>query len=357
MKAAVITLEQGRKSLVTQDVPDPEYGDEDVLVRVADVGICGSDLHAFLDPADVSRPPGMVMGHEPSGVVAAVGRKVTGVLVGQRVTVDPQVVCGTCYPCSQGWISICDNKGVIGSGRSKRPGAMAELLAVPARQVVPVPDNLTLAEAAMIEPLANAVHVVNRSELRAGETAVVLGAGPIGLCLVQCLCLAGAGTVIVTDIAESRRRVASRLGASVALDPNTDDVQDAVMALTQGRGADVVVESVGIDRTYQQALEVVRKRGRVMFFGAIQPLVTLNLLQILWKEITIIGCTGANGETAEAIEKVASGSVRVDEIITHQFGLNDAQRAIATLSDPDSGAIKVLVGEGEANAGTGGLGR
>lgn len=353
MKAAVIAMGDGRKQLVSRELPDPVCGDDEVLVRVAYVGICGSDLHAFLDPSDVSRPEGMVMGHEPSGTVVAVGAGVQGVSVGRRVTVDPQIVCGTCYPCTQGWISICDNKGVIGSGRSRRPGAMAELLAVPARQVVAVPDGMTLAEAAMIEPLANAAHVVNRANVKPGETVVILGAGPIGLCLAQCMRLAGAKKVIVTDVAGGRRRVASHVGADLVLDPTQDDVLGAVQDATDGLGADIVVESVGIDATYQQALELVRKRGRVMFFGAIQPDVTLGLLKILWKEITIIGCTGANGETAKAIEMVASGAVRLGEIITHQYGLDDAQRAIATLSDPGSDAIKVLVGEGEGGLGAG----
>ena len=343
MKAAVIRLEGGEKVLRLEDVPEPVCGDQDVLVRVSYVGVCGSDLHAFVDPSDMGRPPGLIMGHEPSGEVAAVGVAVKRVTVGDRVTIDPQITCGTCWPCSQGWISICDNNKKVTGGSRGVQGAMAEFVCVSERQVFPVPANVSLEEAAMIEPLANALHVVNRAEVAPGDVVVVLGAGPIGLCLVQCLRAVGADPVVVSEVAKNRRKIAEDLGATRVVDPRVEDLTSVVSEVSGGRGADVVIESVGIDATYQQALEIARKRGKVAFFGAIQPTVVLPLLTILWKELSLIGCTGANTETLTAIDRLAAGQIKLAPILTHRFPLSRANEAMESLADPDSGAIKVLV--------------
>lgn len=348
MKAAVITRDSGRKVLTLTDVPDPVLGAGDVMVQVSHAGICGSDLHGFIDSAGTSRTDGLIMGHEAAGVVVEVGSGVTGVAVGQRVTVDPQVTCGECLPCRNGWISICERKGVIGSSlRGFVQGSMAELVAVAAHQVVPVPDEMPLEQASLIEPLSNALHVVKRAP-RDAEVAVVLGAGPLGLCLVQCLKAYGARQVVVSDVAPSRLALASRLGADVVVDAAGGDIAATVQELTGGLGADLVVESVGVDVTYQQAIAISRKRGSVMFFGAVQPTVTLPLLPILHKELNLIGCTGANDETPEAVQLVADGTVDVDAMITHQFPLEQAQQAMDVLSERDSGAIKVQVLPGAA---------
>lgn len=342
MRAAVIRMQDGLKVLRTEQFPLPQPGPGEVLVRVSHAGICGSDVHGFQDAVGTARREGLIMSHEVSGHVAAFGEGVAGLVEGHPVTVDPQVVCGECLPCRNGWISICDRKGVIGSSlRGFVQGGMAEYVAVAAGQVHPVPDSVPLAAASVIEPLANALHVVRRAAIVPGETVLLLGAGPLGLCILQCLKAAGAGTVIVTDLSASRRALAMELGADVALSPSEHDIAQEIAARTGGAGADVVVESVGIDITYQQAVAAVRKRGRIMFFGAVQDTVTLPLLPILHKEITIIGCTGANDETAEAIELVASGRVRVEPMITHQFPLEQAQEAMAVLSVRGSDAIKV----------------
>lgn len=349
MKAAVIRRDaDGAKVLVHEDVAEPTVGPGQVKVQVAYAGICGSDLHGFLDAAGTSRTDGLIMSHEAAGTVAAVGEGVTRLRVGDTVTVDPQVVCGQCVPCRNGWLSICDNKGVIGSSlRGFVQGAMAEFVVVDQNQAIAVPADLPLDQAAVLEPLANALHVVGRMPAGA-RSVVVLGAGPLGLCLVQSLRARGIETIIATDVAPGRLALAQRYGAAHAFNGVSDDVHAEVMELTDGQGADVVIESVGIDATYQQAIALVRKRGSVMFFGAVQPTVTLPLLPILHKELLLIGCTGANDETDEAVELVRRGAVELSSLITHQLPLSQAQEAMRVLSDPTSGAIKVQVIPGQS---------
>lgn len=344
MRAAVIRMASGRKILRIEEQPDPVPGEHDVLIRVRASGICGSDLHGFMDAEGTARRDGLIMGHEGAGDVVAIGSAVTRVAVGDRVTIDPQVSCGECVPCTKGWISICERKRVIGSSlRGFEQGAMAEMVAVHEKQVFRIPDNVTFAQASMIEPLSNALHVINRAGILLGDTVVILGAGTLGLCMVQGARLAGAGRIVVSDTSPFRLSVAQSLGADVVINPTQSSVRDEVRALTSDNGADVVIESVGIDATYQEAIHTVRKRGKVMFFGAVQDKVTVDLLPILHKEISLIGCTGANDETQIAIDLVAAGRIDVSPLLTHQFGLDDAQEAFETLTVPMNNAIKVQV--------------
>lgn len=343
MKAAIIRIEDGKKVLRTEEVPNPVVEAHDVLIRVRAAGICGSDLHGFLDSAGTSRREGLIMGHEAAGEVVAVGASVTRVVVGDHVTIDPQVSCGHCVPCQHGWISICDNKRVTGSSlRGFEQGTMAELASIPEKQVFIVPKSMSFPDAAMIEPLSNALHLVNRAGILLGDTVVIYGAGTLGLCILQGVVLAGAKRIIVSDTAPHRLEIARSLGAEVVLSPLVDDVHARVLELTDGLGADVVIESVGIDATYQDAIKVVRKRGKVMFFGAVQDTVTLPLLPILHKEISLIGCTGANDETQLAIDMVASGRIDVSALRTNEFPLEEAQQAFDLLSTPNT-AVKVQV--------------
>lgn len=345
MKAAVIRHADNAKILSIEDMPTSEPAPGEILVRVRASGICGSDLHGFLDSTGTNRREGLIMGHETAGEVAAVGEGVTRFAVGDRVTVDPQVVCGICEPCSKGWISICDNKRVTGSSlRGFEHGSMGEYLAVAEGQAYAIPDDLDFDIAAMIEPLSNAAHVVNRADVKLGDTVVIVGAGTLGLCMLQCVVAAGASKIIVSDTSPLRLEVARTLGAHIVVNPTEENLRTVVAESTSGRGADIVIESVGIDITYQDTIHLVRKRGKIMFFGAVQPTVTVDLMPILHKEITILGCTGANEEEMQiAINLVRTGVVNLRPLITHQFTLADADKAFRTLTDPAAGSIKVQV--------------
>ena len=199
MKA--LLLEEYKKLTVT-DMPDPEFGDHEVLVQIKACGICGSDIHGF-DGSSGRRIPPLIMGHEASGVVAKIGSLVTNVREGDRVTFDSMVSCGKCYFCRSGQQNLCEDRRVLGVSCSeyRQHGCFAEYSVVPEHIIYPIPDNLSFEHAAMIEPVSVAVHAVNRTPVTLGDSAVVVGAGMIGLLVIQALKAAGCTKVIAVDLA------------------------------------------------------------------------------------------------------------------------------------------------------------
>lgn len=344
MRAAIVTRAAEGKVLAVAEVPTPQIGADEVLVRVGRAGICGSDTHGFLDSHGTSRDTNLIMSHEIGGVVAAVGNRVAGVEVGTRVHVDPQVVCGRCEPCRSGWISICDRKMVLGSSlRGFVQGGMAEFVTAQATAVYPLPDSVSDEQAPLVEPLANAIHVLQRLQTNGG-TVLVLGAGPLGLAMVEAMGSYGVATIIVSDTSEAKREIALSAGASAAIDPLVEDVPARVRELVGQVGVDITIEAVGIESTYQQAIESTRKRGSVGFFGAVAPAVSLPLLPILHKELHLVGCTGANRpDIHQAIAMVADDRVCFRGWPIRTVGLAEADEAIRALTDPQSRTVKVLV--------------
>src|SRR5690625_645450 len=297
MRAAVIEQTENVKKIKMKNVDRPQISNNEVLVKVESVGICGSDLQGFFDQDSTKRVPGLIMGHEASGEVVEIGSDVTRVKLGDRVAIDPQVTCGYCESCKRGWYSVCDNKKIIGSNlKGFLHGAMAEFAAIDQNQLFILPNNVSYKEGALVEPLSNAIHIFNRVKLNIGDKVVVIGAGTLGLCILQVAKLAGAEEVIVIDKSDHRLGVAEKLRADITINPSDTDVENHINKITKNRGVDVVVEAVGIDATYRQAISLVRKKGTIMFFGAAQDLVTLDLYPILHKEIKMIGCTGADWE-------------------------------------------------------------
>ncbi|MEO7236449.1 MAG: alcohol dehydrogenase catalytic domain-containing protein [Lapillicoccus sp.] len=344
MRAAVVTRTAQGKELRVAEVAAPVPGEGQVLVRVTRAGICGSDTHGFLDDAGTARGDGLIMSHEIGGMVAAVGAGVTGLPVGARVHVDPQVVCGRCEPCRSGWISICDHKRVLGSSlRGFVHGGLAELVLVQADAVYLLPDAVTDDQAPLIEPLANAVHVLERLQVT-GQSVLVLGAGPLGLAMVEAMASRGVPVIIVSDTSAAKRAIAADAGATATIDPLAQDVPARVRELVGPAGIDITIEAVGIEVTYRQAIEATRKRGSIGFFGAVAAEVSLPLLPILHKELHLVGCTGANrADIRLALEMVADGRVRFRGWPIRTVGLSEAEEAIRALADPQSRTVKVLV--------------
>src|SRR5437773_4013045 len=240
MKA--LLLSQYRQLEIT-DLPRPEPGPDDVLVRVAACGICGSDVHGY-DGSSGRRITPIVMGHEAAGRIAGIGAEVKGFAVGDRVTFDSTIYCGACGPCRRGEMNLCDSRQVLGVSCSdyRRAGAFAEYVAVPSRIVYRLPDNLSFAEAAMLEAVSVAIHAVSLAPLSAGSTALVVGAGMIGLLIVQVLRAAGCSRILVTDIDSSPLKLAQDVGAHTVLSA-TLDVARQVGELTRGAGVDAAIEA------------------------------------------------------------------------------------------------------------------
>lgn len=299
------------------EMPVPEPGPDEVLVRVAACGICGSDVHG-LDGSSGRRIPPVVMGHEAAGVVAATGSQVRSVREGDRVTFDSTVWCGTCFYCRRGEINLCDNRQVLGvsCGDYRRHGAFAEYVVVPERIVAPLPDNLSFEEAAMIEPASVAVHAVNLTPVRLGDTAVVVGTGMIGLLVVQALRLAGCGRIVAVDVDAARLELARQLGADQLVNAREADPVAAVADLTSGRGADVAVEAVGATEPVATAIACLRKGGALTLVGNVTPKVELALQAVVTRQLRLTGSCASCGEYPAVIELVARGAIRVRELIS-----------------------------------------
>jgi len=252
------------KHLEIANLPDPEPGLGEVLVRVAACGICGSDVHGY-DGSSGRRIPPIVMGHEAAGTIAALGTRVSGFAKGDRVTFDSTIFCGACNHCRRGDVNLCDHRQVLGvsCAEFRRAGAFAEYVAVPSRILYRLPENLSFNEAAMLEAVSVALHSVCLAHVSADSTALVLGAGMIGLLTLQALRAAGCPRIFVADLDSTRLKLAQEVGATAVLS-SEKDVLGQVMDLTCGVGVDVVIEAVGRNETVKASIESVRKGGTVV---------------------------------------------------------------------------------------------
>jgi len=332
------------KQLEITQLPEPDIGPDEVLVRVKACGICGSDIHGF-DGSSGRRIPPLVMGHEASGVVAQVGSNVADLAEGDRVTFDSMVSCGRCFFCRRGRANLCDDRRVLGvsCGDYRRHGAFAEFVAVPQHIVYKLPDALSFQHAAMVEPVSVAVHAAHLAPIRLGDTAVVIGTGMIGLLVVQTLKAAGCGEILAVDLADEKIELACRLGASAGLNPEQTDVQQEILARTAGRGADIAVEAVGATRPVQTAIETVRKGGSVVLVGNLSPQVELPLQSVVTREITLYGSCASSNEYPACIEMLARGAVEVDPLITALSSLEEGPAWFDRLYGGEPGLMKVML--------------
>jgi L-iditol 2-dehydrogenase len=325
-----------------RDVPEPAVGDADVLVRVHACGICGSDVHGY-DGSSGRRIPPAVMGHEAAGVVERIGAAVQRVSPGDRVTFDSTVSCGRCDYCRADRSNLCDQRKVLGVSCAdyRRAGAFAELVAVPEHIVYRLPDEVPFEHAAMVEPVSVAVHAVARAPMPA-RNAVVVGAGTIGLLVIQALRAAGARRVIAVDVDESKLALARRLGAEVALNPTGVDLPLEVRRMTEG-GADVALECVGATEPIKTAVASVRKGGSVVLVGNVSPGIQLPLQAVVTGELTLLGTCASNGEYPRAIELLRTGAIDVRPLITLVAPLAEGAAMFDRLYAREPGLMKVIL--------------
>lgn len=338
-----LLLSEYRKLELT-DAARPAIGPNDVLVRVAACGICGSDVHGY-DGSSGRRMPPIIMGHEAAGIVDEVGPAVDCTRVGDRVTFDSTVSCGRCDSCRRGAINLCENRRVLGVSCTdyRQHGAFAEFVAVPQNILYTLPPELPFEHAAMIEPVSVAVHAVDRLNIRNGETAVVVGSGMIGLLVIQALRVAGCGNVIAIDIDSARLELAKQLGATTTISSAQMDAVKKVVELTSGEGADVSVEVVGNAAALATAIGSVRRGGRVGLVGNLSPEVSFPLQAVVTRELTLYGSCASAGEYARAIQLVASGAIRVAPLISATAPLSDGPRWFERLYAREPGLMKVIL--------------
>jgi L-iditol 2-dehydrogenase len=326
------------------DMPLPPVGPNEVMVRVEACGICGSDVHGY-DGSSGRRIPPIVMGHEAAGTVAAVGPQVRGYAEGDRVTFDSTVYCGRCAFCLSGDVNLCDNRQVIGvsCGDYRRHGAFAEFVVVPERILYHLPATISFAQAAMLEAVSVALHAVRVSEARGGETALVLGAGMIGLLTLQAARAAGCSPVLVADVDATRLALAEQAGADRIINSSTDNLLAEVHKHTGGRGVDLAFEAVGRNETVAAAIDCTRKGGTVTLIGNIQPEVTLPLQKVVSRQIRLQGSCASAGEYPQAIELIANGKIVVGSLITAIAALEEGPRWFERLHAREPNLMKIIL--------------
>jgi threonine dehydrogenase-like Zn-dependent dehydrogenase len=346
MKAAVY---HGPGDIRSEEVPTPEPGPRDVLLAVDAVGICGSDLHVFRQ-GQFGLGPGTIMGHEFCATAVSLGDEVEGVEIGNRYTGFTISFCGECYWCRHGEGRLCPDLFYGYSGYGK-PGAMAEYILIEDAQVgenlIPVPEKLSDEAGAMAEPLGTATYAVHRARPRDGNTAVVIGAGAIGLLVVQALKATADVTVVVTEVSEQRAELASRVGADVVLDARRHDLLGAVQEATgvgryafgDGGMADIVIDAAAAPPTFQQALDFVRSKGTVVLVGVPEEPATADISLIVHKDIRLLGVFGSS--IPHGMELLEQGKVDVESLVSDRFSLDESPEAFARAIDPSS--IKVMI--------------
>jgi len=322
----------------------PAIGTNDVLVRVAACGVCGSDVHGY-DGSSGRRVPPIVMGHEAAGVVAEVGVGVDRVQVGDRVTLDSTISCGRCEECRRGRVNLCPHRRVLGvsCGEYRQHGAFAEFVAVPQHILYKLTPGLPFEHAALIEPVSVALHAVSRLHIEPHERAVVVGSGMIGLLVVQALRVAGCNQVIAIDLEASRLELAIALGATATINAKQTDAVRAVMELSGGEGADVAVEVVGNAAGLATAIGCARRGGRVGLVGNLSSEIAFPLQTVVARELTLVGSCASAGEYPRAIELVARGAIRVAPLISAVASLADGPRWFERLYGREAGLLKVIL--------------
>jgi len=332
------------------DLPIPDVRADEVLVRVAACGICGSDVHGY-DGSSGRRIPPIVMGHEAAGVVETVGQEVANFRPGDRVTFDSTVYCGLCSSCSRGEVNLCDRREVLGvsCGDYRRAGAFAEFVAVPDRILYHLPDSLSFHEAALLEAVAVALHAVSLVSIRNDSTALVLGAGTIGLLLQQALRVAGCSRVFVADVDMTRLALSEKLGAAAVI-KSGPELLSVVSRLTNGTGVDVAAEAVGINATIVSAIECVRKGGNILLVGNISPEVTVPLQKIVSRQIRLQGSCASAGEYPRAIELMRAGKIDVKPLITAVASLDEGPKWFERLHSREPNLMKVVLAPGRQSS-------
>lgn len=341
---ALLLSEYNKLELV--DIAQPHPAPDELLIQVAACGICGSDVHGF-DGSTGRRIPPIVMGHEAAGVVIAVGAAVNGFAPGDRVTFDSTVFCGACDFCLSGQVNLCNHRQVIGVScdEYRRAGAFAEYLTVPARVAYHLPDQLAFHEAAMLEAVSVALHGVSLANLKGNETVLVIGAGMIGLLLLQAARIAGSGStrVLVSDLDPTRLQLAANLSAEATFLGSGPALVEQMMQRTNRRGADVVLEAVGCDETIATAIDCVRKGGTIVLVGNISPKVNLPLQKVVARQIRLQGSCASSGEYPEAIRLIAAGKIQVAPLITAQAPLADGPSWFARLHAREPNLMKIVL--------------
>lgn len=309
--------------LIIQEVEKPRISNSsDVLVKVKRVGICGSDMHIYHGTNPLATLP-RVVGHEVAGEVVEIGQGVVGIKVGDHVVIEPISYCGMCYACRKGRQNVCEKLSVFGVHED---GGMREWFVLPEKQLHVVDSSLPWEEIVMAEPYTIGAQAVWRGEVEEGETVLIQGAGPIGICILKMAKLQGA-SVMITDLSEERLEFAKESGADITVHAGKEDVQKRVEEWTNGEGANVVIDAVCLPMTFELSFDVVSAAGRIVVLGFDERPASVSQLPITKREVSVKGSRLQTNQFPKVVKLLNEGKLRQEGLITHSFSLDDIQEA------------------------------
>ena len=328
------------KNIIFREIAVPEPGPDQVLVKIKKIGICGSDIHVYHGTHPYTSYP-VTQGHEVSGEIVKLGEYVKDLSVGQRITIEPQVFCGRCYPCLHGKYNLCEHLKVMGF---QTTGTASEYFAVDASKVTPLPEGMTFSEGAMMEPLAVTVHAAKRFPDLKGAKTVVLGCGPIGILLAQSLKALGADKVLVTDISDTRLELAKSVGADYAVNTLHKDFGEAMLEAYGPDKADVIYECAGSDITMEQAIQNARKGSTIVLVAVFGKRASVDLAKLNDSELDLnTSMMYRHEDFVDAIRLVNEGKILLKPLETAHFAFADYQKAYEYIDNNRETTMKVLI--------------
>lgn len=334
----------GTNEMFTKDIDVPVVGDKDVLVKVDTVGICGSDLHYYQHEkiGDFIVEGEFILGHECSGEVVEIGKEVKNLAIGDRVALEPGVTCGKCEFCKTGKYNLC--RDVEFFATPPYHGVLTNYVKHPEDMCFKLPENVSYVEGAMVEPLAVGLHAANQGNVKLGDTVVVFGTGCIGLMAILASKAKGASKIIVVDILENRLEVAKKIGAHHTINAKEVNVIEKIQELTNGKGAEVVLEAAGAEVTVKQTVEIVKPGGTIVLIGMTpKDEVEFNFMKLMGKEAEIKTVFRYRNLYPTAINAIASGSINVKDIVSHEFDFEQTKEAFDFVSQNSSDVVKAVI--------------
>jgi len=327
-----------------KQVPIPVPKGDEVLLKVHCIGICGSDVH-YYEHGKIGRyvvEAPIILGHELSGVVVQVGEQVTGVAAGDRVAVEPGVTCGRCGYCKSGRYNLCPD--VVFMATPPVDGAWAEYVTIRSDFVFKLPDTMSFEQGALIEPFSVGIHAMNRGRVTPADRVLVTGLGPIGLLAVQAAKMYGVTEIYATDVVPFRRELAIQMGATAVFDPSRENVGERLAEMTDGHGADVLIETSGNARAVGDAITTVRRGGRVVLVGmpAVDEL-AVNINHLIDSELDVCGLFRYANTYPAAVQALGSSKLDIESVITHKFALTDIKEAVEMARTQKDTSIKIMI--------------
>lgn len=341
MKALVM---EAYRTFVYKDVPTPKPASGEVLVRVKACAVCGSDVHG-IDGSTHRRQPPVIMGHEAAGVIEAVGDGVSGYKPGDRVTFDSTIYCGTCDRCRAGLVNLCASRRVLGVSCDdyRQDGAFAEFVLVPQHILYPLPDKVSFTQAAMVEPLAIAMHAATRTKVQQGAAVLIAGVGTIGMLTLQVVGSMGAATLIAVDVDNKKLAAARANGATHCFNTSEPDVFRKILHATGGEGVDIAFDAVGIAETVNLCIDAARLNGAIVLVGNLKPSIDFPLQKVVTRQLSLFGSCASAGEYGACLDLIAKGVVDTDRMISRTVPLSEGGAWINRVYEREKGLNKIVL--------------